>query len=147
MTYALRLVDHTEPDLAEDISELDRLVFNDGTPNLTPDDISTQTAHWWLAYKGDEPIGFCAIKPGSTPGTGYLSRAGVLAEHRGHGLQPRMIRVRERKARALGLNRVVTDTAYFNHRSSNNLIRAGYRLYRPEKPWSFDTSLYWFKNL
>ena len=144
--YRLRSVDHTETEIAEDIAELDRVIFFDGSPNLTPDNVSAG-GHWWVAYKGDDAVGYCALTAGLTPGYGYLRRAGVLQDHRGNGLQTRMIDVRERKARALGLSRMVTDTAYFNTRSANNLIRRGYRLYKPEKPWSFETSLYWMKHL
>lgn len=145
--YRLALVDHTDPDIADDIADLDRAVFNDGSPNLDPETIAVGRRVWWLAFHSGEPVGYCALDFGETPGFGYMARAGVLVNHRGNRLQPRMIRARERKARLLGLTNMVTDTAYFNVRSSNNLIRAGYQLYKPEKPWSFDTSLYWKKKL
>jgi len=34
-----------------------------------------------------------------------------------------------------------------NVASANNLIKAGFKLYRPEKPWSFVNALYWRKRI
>jgi GNAT superfamily N-acetyltransferase len=80
------------------------------------------------------------------PGTGYLCRAGVLESHRGRGLQKRLIRVRERKARKLGWTHVVTDT-YENPASANSLIKCGFRSYLPRNPWGAKGVAYWIKRL
>jgi len=103
--------------------------------------------HWWIAYDGDMPIGFTGVSQSvQWMDTGYLCRAGVLRSHRGKGVQKRLIRVRERKARQLGWAWLVTDT-YQNPASSNSLISCGYRMFEPSKPWSFKGALYWRKKV
>ena len=64
--------------------------------------------------------------------TVYLSRAGVLPAWRGQGLQRRLIALRERLARRQGFVWMISDTTD-NVPSSNNLIKAGYKLIAPKK--------------
>jgi len=116
---------------------------------ILPGDVPLPAGHgwWWLAFTGDAPVAFAALVPTkSTPGTAYLARAGVLPSARGQGLQLRLIRARERKAKILGFTRIVTDT-YNNPSSANSLIKAGYRMFMPEYRWSFDGACYWQRNL
>jgi GNAT superfamily N-acetyltransferase len=77
---------------------------------------------------------------------GYFSRVGVLRKHCGHGLQLRMMRAIEARARAYGWSCVVSDTTD-NIASANNFIRAGYRLYQPQHPWAWPNTLYWRKSI
>lgn len=59
--------------------------------------------HWWIAYDGELPVAFAGIAQSYRWGdAGYLCRAGVIRSHRGQGLQKRLIRIREAKARRLG---------------------------------------------
>lgn len=107
----------------------------------------TERGWWWIAYDSQLPIGFCGMYLSSNwANTGYLCRAGILPEYRGKGLQKRLIRVRERKARKLGWTHLVTDT-YNNPASANNLISCGYRNYLPRTPWGADGVNYWIKRL
>jgi GNAT superfamily N-acetyltransferase len=76
-----------------------------------------------------------------------MCRAGVVRSHRGKGLQKRLIRVRERKAREHGWKWLITDTASYNVASSNNLAACGFKLFRPSRPWGHDDGLYWRKAL
>lgn len=102
---------------------------------------------WWLVHNGRELAGFCGLTESTIgPGVGYLKRAAVLRDHRGNGLQRRMLTVRERKARSLGFTTIITDTTD-NVPSANNLIAAGYRMFNPPVPWCFPHSLYWRKHL
>lgn len=101
---------------------------------------------WWLAYDGDDPVGYAGLEH-LYHDRGFLSRVGVLPSARGHGLQRRLVRARERGARARDLKRMVTYTSKENVVSSNNLIRCGYRLYRPEYEWGKPGSLYWYRDL
>jgi GNAT superfamily N-acetyltransferase len=78
--------------------------------------------------------------------TGYLIRAGVLRKHRGQGLQRRFVRVREARARKNGWTSMVTDTTGATT-SSNNLIRCGYRIFVPKRPWFAPETIYWSKQL
>lgn len=115
-----------------------------------PDDArpAWEGAAWWvLEAPGGEVAAYCAARPAySTPGAAYLSRAGVLPAFRGLGLQRRLVRVRERWARAHGFYAMVTDTRG-NAASSNTLIRCGYRLWEPDAPWSYDDASYWYRVL
>lgn len=102
---------------------------------------------WWIAYDGELPVGFAGLQQSSKwIDTGYLCRSGVIRSHRGLGLQKRLIRVRERKARLDGWNWLITDT-YKNPASSNSLISCGFRTYLPSAPWGFDGAIYWRKRL
>lgn len=102
---------------------------------------------WWIGYDGPLAVAFAALHPSSQwSDAGYLSRAGVLPSHRGQGLQRRLLRVRERRARALGLGWLVSDTR-FNPPSANNLIAAGFKTFEPSKPWGDDCTTYWKKEL
>jgi GNAT superfamily N-acetyltransferase len=102
---------------------------------------------WWLAKDGATPVAFAAMKASAQWGdAAYLSRCGVLASHRGQGLQRKLIRVREAAARSQGLRWLITDTRR-NPASVNNLTRAGFQMYEPSRPWSFKDALYWKKKL
>lgn len=104
-------------------------------------------AEWWIVWDGNlKSIGFAGLRLSPLEGIGYLCRAGVLPCARGHGLQKRLIRVRERYAREHDLSALVTDTI-FNPVSSNHLIDCGYRLFSPACPWGNDGSLYFRKDL
>ena len=102
---------------------------------------------WWIGFERGEPAAFCGLREvESWDRTGYLKRAGVLRAYRGRGYQQRLIRVRLQKARALGYERVITDTTD-NPTSANNLMECGFRLYAPHQPWGFRRTLYWIRTL
>jgi GNAT superfamily N-acetyltransferase len=107
----------------------------------------TRTGWWWIAYDCARPVGFAGLYPSSRwSDAGYLCRAGVLPEYRGRGLQKRLIRIRERKARELGMTWLISDT-YKNPPSTNSLVACGYRMYEPSEPWGAEGVLYWRKRL
>jgi GNAT superfamily N-acetyltransferase len=111
------------------------------------DPYTSRTAAYWIGWEKGKAVAFCAVAPSLRwSDTVYLARAGVLPQYRGQGLQKRMIRVRERWARANGFAWVITDTTE-NPASSNSLIAAGYKLFEPTAPWANDDSLYWRKRL
>lgn len=145
MVYRIREVDPTDEDVAETIKELHTETFGDTAPQVDP-----ERGFWWLAFATDggrELAGFCGLTPTfADPTLGYLKRAGVLRRHRGQGLQKRFVRVREAKARRIGMRGIITDTSS-NPSSANNLIACGYRIYDPEHPWGFSHSIYWSKDL
>lgn len=134
--------DVLDPLVTEELRELHKECFGSRAPMPTFD-----LGHWWFASNGVMVVGFAGmLKSRSTAQGGYLFRVGVLENARGNGLQLRFIRVRERKARQLGMAQMVSDTCD-SIVSANNLIHAGYRLYAPEKPWSFPHACYWRKYL
>lgn len=99
---------------------------------------------WWIAQSAGRDAGFCAIAPlKHSRECAYLSRAGVMPNYRGKGLQQRMIRLRLRWAKSKGYRYVVTYTEPSNLASSNSLISCGFKLYRPSKPLSAPGMLHW----
>jgi RimJ/RimL family protein N-acetyltransferase len=105
-------------------------------------------ACWWVALDGTKPIGFCSLTPWKDHGSLFLSLAGVISGYRGHGLQRRMIRQRERKAlggRFPWVERIVSYTSPDNVWSANNLIHCGYRLYAPAYEWGVENAIYFRK--
>jgi GNAT superfamily N-acetyltransferase len=142
LPYRVTAVDGEDEDTADTLRELQERCFGDTAP-LVPSD----KGWWWIASDGRELAGFCLLVPTSyNPAMGYLKRAGVLRPHRGQGLQRRFVRVRETKARKVGMLAMITDTTD-NPSSANNLIACGYRLFTPDNPWGFAHTIYWRKDL
>jgi GNAT superfamily N-acetyltransferase len=103
--------------------------------------------YWWGAFDGDLCVGFSGLVPSTRWGDcGYLCRSGVIRSYRGKGIQKKLIKARERKARSLGWNWLITDT-YSNPPSSNSLISCGFKLFEPTNPWGAKGTLYWRKHL
>jgi GNAT superfamily N-acetyltransferase len=122
----------------KELSELQRICL----PNDIPYD--TTIGYWWKvtdSLNGD--IGFAGLVYSSRwSDCGYLCRAGVVPGSRGQGIQKKLIRVRIRQAKAIGMNWLVTDT-YHNPASSNSLISCGFKLFDPSVPWGAKSTLYW----
>lgn len=102
--------------------------------------------YWWIARRDSEPAAYAGMKLQGW-GMVYLCRAGVMPAHRGRGLQTRLLRARCAYARGLGMKSALTDTTFDNLPSANNLIRAGFKLYRPQYQWAGADALYWWKTL
>src|SRR4051812_16796896 len=103
---------------------------------------------WWLALgPAGQAVGYAGATYWSPDRYVYLARCGVLPSARGQGLQRRFIRVREAWARAQGAEGCYTYTSPTNLHSANNLIRAGYELWRPARPWGMAGALYWQRAL
>ena len=138
--YRIREVDGSDDDVADALAELHGSIFFDGAPVPKFDQ-----GHWWLAWRETEPIAFAGVILSThVPNTGYFCRVGVLRKHWGVGLQLRLMRALEARARRNGWCSVVSDTTD-NVSSSNNFIRAGYQLYEPPIPWAWPNTLYWRK--
>lgn len=141
MLFRLREVDGTNPETAELLRKL-QLECLPGDVVVDPSE-----GHWWIAYAGDEPAAFLGLLPSHLfINWGYLSRVGVRAACRGYGLQLRLTRACERKARTLGWEGIESNT-YENPPSSNNFIKAGYRVYAPAVRYFADGTVHWFKKL
>lgn len=125
------------------LKELHKETFGTSAPMIDP-----EQGFWWLGTRPDGgAVCFAGMEPSlSFAFAGYMCRAGVLRSYRGRGLQMRLIRARERKARSLKWTLMRSDTTN-NIPSANTLIRAGYRLYQPAVPYSFPDTLYWRKFL
>lgn len=122
------------------LNELDKEFFV-GSP-LYPKDKN----YWWFVYDGDKVVGFAGLTHYEANNSCFLARVAICKSHRGMGLQRKLIKVRERLAAKLGVERVITYTSCDNVVSSNNLIKCGYTLYIPKFFYGFRTSLYWVKR-
>ncbi len=80
---------------------------------------------FWIATRGPDLLAFASARPRGD--MLELTSCGVVSSAAGTGMQRRMLRVRERYARRLGLPLVGTYAARDNYASITNLIRAGYR--------------------
>lgn len=107
----------------------------------------TTQGWWWIAYDGNKPVAFAGIvRSMSWSDCGYLCRAGVLASHRGLGLQKRLIAIRTTKAKKIGYKWLISDTRD-NHPSANSLAKLGFKMFTPTNPWGYNDTLYWRKRL
>lgn len=107
-----------------------------------------QSGMWWIAQCEGEPAGFALMTPSSQwDKVGYLALAGVSPAYRGHRLQRRLIRIRERAARRLGWRTLVTEVIDNNPHSMRNLFREGFLPYVPAKPWGHKNAIYMRKKL
>lgn len=143
MTYRIQKADTSLDEVADELRDLQRLCFGNTAPMHDP-----EYGQWWLCKKANETVGFCALRESMLWSRwGFLMLAGVLPAHQGQGLQRRMIRVREREAKALGFEGCITYTID-NPASANNLIRCGYKLYKPAEPYANNkAALYWRRYL
>ena len=137
----VRLVDHSE----QRTKALLRWLQLEVLPYDEP--LSTDFGWWWVATKDTLPVAFAGLHMSSQwADAAYLCRAGVVSAARGQGLQKRLIQVRERKAKALGLRWLITDTSN-NPASANSLIGRGFKMFNPSAPWGLPTASYWRKDL
>ena len=140
--YRIREVDGLDDEIADALADLHRLTFFDSAPVPAFD-----WGHWWLAFHERMPVAFAGVIPSTRAhNAGYFCRVGVLRNHCGHGLQLRMMRAMEVRARQNGWNCIVSDTTD-NLASANNFIKAGYRLYQPRFAWGWPNTLYWRKSI
>jgi GNAT superfamily N-acetyltransferase len=112
--------------------------------------ISLADSLWWIVWKGKEAVGYAGLRPCQNPcnaGVGFLCRVGVVPEHRGKGLQKRLIKAREAEAKRIGLVELVTYCVPWNCPSINSLVACGYRFYRPETKYGGGGSIYLRKRL
>lgn len=102
---------------------------------------------WFVDHLVFGTIGFAGMVPFEPfPRVGYLKRAYIAPDNRGHGLQRRLIEVRIEKARMLGWTQLVSDCHHDNVHAARNFAAAGFEQCRPEQPW-FPDSLFWSKML
>lgn len=140
--YRIRIVDASDDEVADTLSDLHQLTFIDTAPIPQFDD-----GAWWLAYHDDKAVAFAGVVPSTyARNSGYFSRVGVVQRHWGRGLQLRLMRALEVRGRRIGWDSIISDTTN-NPVSANNFIRAGYRLYEPEVPWAWSHTLYWRRPL
>lgn len=142
MKFSIRKMDLRSEANRNLLIHLQRKILPSDTPH------AVDVGHWWIAYDEDKkPVGFAGmVRSISWYDCGYLCRAGVMDGYTGHGLQKRLINVRLTKAKKLNWKWAITDTTN-NPPSANSLINAGFKIYKPTKPWSFRNAIYWRKRI
>ena len=138
MKYTIRLVDTTKTEWLEVITRLQKRC-------LPSDTLYAPLIGWWHIVFDErmEPVAFSGLVPSLRwTDTVYLCRAGVLKEHRGRGIQKRLIKARLKKAKALGMNWAITDT-YNNPASANSIIACGFQCFDPTVPWGDTGTIHW----
>lgn len=141
--YRIREVDGFDADVAHEIEALHSLTFWKDAPDIDP-----EAGHWWFAYHNKAPVAFAGVVPSTWfQNLGYFHRVGVLPEHRGKGLQVRLMRTMEARARKIGWDGIVSDTTAWNAASANSFIKMGYRVFTPTFRWSYHDAIYWCKRL
>jgi GNAT superfamily N-acetyltransferase len=143
VTYRIRLA--RDEETQDECRELCRQFFPESS-QPGPDSL------WWAAHLAEHPEEIAAFASARLldDGAVLLNSAGVLREHRGHGLQKRLIRARCRwAAKHAPTKAVVTYTMASNARSANSLIACGFRQYVPAHPWfgCAEDVVYWLKRL
>ena len=111
----------------EQVLRMDRICFPvDEPPTLAG-------AQWIIGWDDNTAIAYCGWKAVEHDGVpvGFHYRGGVLPDHRGHGLQRQMLRLREARMRERGLGAAVTYTDADGAASMRSLIAEGYRPYVP----------------
>jgi GNAT superfamily N-acetyltransferase len=146
MPYRITEADTDSASAIATIHRLNRMA-PDVFPELEPRHFD---GFWWFAYLDGEIVAFAGMVPNEPYdvfGVGYLKRAYVLPDHRGHGLQLRLMAVRELKARQIGWTMLVSECAAKNVSSARNFARAGYERCSPEQKWGAPNSVYFVKRL
>lgn len=103
---------------------------------------------WWVVWHKEKPVAFAHQSPTTYyPNSGYFGRVGVLPAHRGHGLQLRLMKMAEKRARkAHAWEALYSDTTCKPH-SAANFEKLGWARFEPETPWGTARTVYWRKEL
>jgi hypothetical protein len=101
-------------------------------------------AYCWVAYSDMTPVGFGALE--ITGKKAVLTRAGIMAKHRGNGLYKKIIQKMTVVAKRSGCRTIDTYTKAFNVASINGLIASGFRAHLPD-PMNLENINYWRKRL
>lgn len=80
---------------------------------------------WWV-LDGSPGAGFAGARLTPDGTTCRMTAAWVAPEHRGHGIQLRMLRIRLRFGRSRGCEKAYTYTWIENTASQRSIVRAGF---------------------
>lgn len=97
-------------------------------------DIKHDDAHWLAFDETGTPVAFASAKFRKKDNYVYFSRAGVLTNAQGKGLQKRLIKARLNWAKKIGADTAYTYTTLKNYPSMLNLLKCGFKLYDPTGP-------------
>lgn len=95
----------------------------------------------WVLLKNGELAGYACTKS-LCPHTAFLDRYGILERHRGQGLQTKLLKSCLDHHRKGPTKRVVTYTTTDNVKSTNSLLRMGFKPYWPRAVWASRNVVY-----
>lgn len=133
------------PDVVKDVKKLDKLMFS-GDERIKTKDYFI----WVTRDKEGKAVAYGSMRPCQMPenkGLVLLTRAGVLPEYQGRGLQKRLIRARIKKATEMGYKECVVYCKWWNAASINALIACGFRVYQPASAYAGTHSVYLRREL
>jgi GNAT superfamily N-acetyltransferase len=88
---------------------------------------------FWVAHRDGELVGFASAILWQHLNVVFLSRCAVVKSAKGAGVQRHLVRARVRWAKRLQVDAVETYVLLKNYGSMVNLLRCGFRFYRPKK--------------
>lgn len=112
--------------------------------------------YWWIVRNEDgKEVGHTAIrlinpkfdKTLNDKSVVFMGPTFIGPECRGHGLQRKLLQVREQFAIACGCKLAITSTVRDNYASANNLIKSGYYLSPPLLKGYHPDDLWWRKEI
>lgn len=115
--------------------------------DIMPEDVleTDEKTTAWICYVDGQVAGFCTMRTLDN-GIAYLDRGGVYSRFQGLGIHRKLISVRERHARHLGLTRVITYVLTTNYQSMFTLVRCDYKRYQPSYAWVGRDVMYFIKE-
>lgn len=113
------------------------LTDEDGDPVWSAD------GRYWAAFLEREMVAYAGLRVSRQwARVAYFHCSGVLEAHRGHHLQRRLIRARQRWCREIGFTHAITYTMVDNPASARSLLACGFRPYWPGVQWA-GRQAYW----
>ena len=95
----------------------------------------------WVILIGDKLAGYACTKSHS-PHTAFLDRYGILPRYRGQGLQTKLLKKCLDWHRNRTTKQVVTYTKPENAKSTNSLLKIGFKPYWPRAIWASKNVVY-----
>lgn len=130
-----KIIDKT---LYQSLQDLDKYLFN-------ADDEFKQNRDWWVILDKGKIVAYCGCS--YVKNVCIFVRAWVQRDHRGKGIQKKMISTRVRAAKNNNCIQCITYTLTTNYASANSLISKGFKLYEPQNKWVGSDVLYFWIGL
>jgi GNAT superfamily N-acetyltransferase len=133
----------TQVDLGKHLHNLEWLHLHCFPADVIPE---WATGTWWITWENKKPIAFIGVEPvKSWKEAVYISRVGVVTEHRGKGLQ-KFLMNKVVQASSGFFDNVISSTLE-NPASANSFIACGFKTYLPAVPWGAAGTIYWTKAI
>lgn len=133
----------TQADTVKHLAKLEWLHLHCFPADPIPD---WSVGTWWITWEDGQPIAFIGVEPvASWKEAIYISRVGVVQEHRGKHLQVKLMNKVVKAAE--GFYEAVISSTYENPASANSFILCGFKTYLPAVCWGAAGTIYWVKEM